>query len=412
MALTPIGSATPSDNQLNDNTVVSDALKIASVAALMACSVVVAQGQTPPRPWKISHSPRTLPLTEFYTTPDPLLGGKPGELIRSEPFSDYNLSYEVSTFRILYHSRSPHGEDVAVSGVVIVPDGTPPAGGWPIIAWAHDFTGSARQCAPSLFKNLNEGPILSMYASLGYAVVASDYAGLGTSSPYAALDRRSNALDVIYAIPAARAAVPELGTRWVAAGYSQGALVAVGVAEAGSEIEDANYLGAVAIEGVVEPQEMFAHLVLTDQSMLLFWAEGIQTVFPEFRVEEMLTEKAYRLYQSIGHSCEIRPEPAAQGVLKPGWENVAYVKEFFARNALGRTPARGPLLVISGENDPGVPLPLAANAIARLCEQKDRVYFVKFRGPNASAVLGNSVSEQVSWIRARFSGLLAPSNCP
>jgi len=45
---------------------------------------------------------------------------------------------------------------------------------------------------------------------------------------------------VIYSIPAARAAVPQLGTDWVAAGYSQGGLVAVGVAEAEREIGDPN----------------------------------------------------------------------------------------------------------------------------------------------------------------------------
>jgi hypothetical protein len=394
---------------------VAGALKILGAAALFTGFAVLAQGQPPPPSQKIFHAPQALPLTEFYATPDPLPGGKPGELIRFESFYDYNLSYEASTFRILYHSRSPHGEDVAVSGVVIVPDGTPPAGGWPIIAWAHDFKGSARQCAPSLLKNLNDGPILSMYAGLGYAVVVSDYAGLGTSFPYAALDMRSNTLDVIYSIPAAHAAVPELGTRWVAAGYSQGALVAVGLAEAGSEIADPNYLGAVAISGVAEPQEMFVRLAMgPDHSMLVFLAKGIKTVFPAFRVEEMLTDKAIRLYQYIIHSCQARlgPVPAAQEMLKPGWENNAYVKEFFARNSLGRKPARGPLLVISGETDADPSLALAAHAVARLCEQKDRVLFVKYPGPNASAVLGNSVSEQVSWIRARFSGLPAPGNCP
>jgi hypothetical protein len=50
--------------------------------------------------------------------------------------------------------------------------------------------------------------------------------------------------------------------------------------------------------------------------------------------------------------------------------------------------------------------------VGQLCAQKDRVLFVKYPGLNASAVLGNSVSEQISWIKARFSGLPAPSNCP
>ena len=204
---------------------------------------VLAQSQASPPSRKISHAPLWLPLTEL-SLQIRYLPGKPGDLIRSEPSYEYTLPYEISNLRVLYRSLSPHREeDVAVSGVVIVPNGTLPEGGWPIIAWAHNFTGFARQCAPSLLKNPNEGPILSMYAGFGFAVVASDYAGLGTSFPYAALDLRSNALDVIYSIPAARAAVPELGTRWVAAGYSQGALVAAELAEAESDIADPNYLG-------------------------------------------------------------------------------------------------------------------------------------------------------------------------
>ncbi len=201
-------------------------LRVLSAAVLFAGTTVLAQSQVP-GPAKHWHTPRTLPRTKFYDTPTPLRAGKPGELIRSEPFDDYDLPYQISAVRILYHSRSPRGEDVAVSGVVLVPAGTPPARGWPVIAWAHDFIGSAGQCAPSLRRNLKDGLLLSMYVGAGYAVVASDYAGLGTSLPSAALDMRSNALDVIYSIPAARAALPQLGTKWVAAGYSQGGLVVV-----------------------------------------------------------------------------------------------------------------------------------------------------------------------------------------
>jgi pimeloyl-ACP methyl ester carboxylesterase len=387
--------------------------KVLWAAALFAGSAVFAHGQAPSR--KIHHPPVTLPLTKFYDTPTLLPKGKPGELIRFESSDDYHLSYDVSTVRILYHSRSPNGEDVAVSGVVLLPDGTPPAAGWPVIAWAHDFNGSARQCAPSLIKNLKEGPLLSMYASLGYAVVASDYAGLGTSFPHAALDLQSNALDVIYSIPAAHAALPQLGSKWVAVGYSLGALVAVGVAEAESEIADPNYLGAIAISGLARPQEIFERLAKgSDYSMLVFLVQGIKTVYPQFRVEEMLTDKAIPLYQYISHSCEARsgPQPAANEMLKPGWENNPYVNEFFTRNTLGRSPANGPLLLLSGETDTDVPSALTATTVARLCQQKDRVLFVKYPGPNASAVLGNSVSEQISWIRARFAGLPAPANCP
>jgi len=389
-------------------------LRVLCAAALFGGATRFAYSQVP-APARPSHALRTLPLTKFYDTPDPLPAGKPGELIRSEPFDEYDLPYDISAVRILYHSRSPNGEDVAASGVVLVPDGTPPTGGWPVIAWAHDFIGSARQCAPSLLRYLNRGPLLAMYVAVGYAVVASDYAGLGTSFPNAALDMRSNALDVVYSIPAARAALPQLGAKWVAAGYSQGGLAAVGVAEAGSEFGDPNYLGTIAISGVAEVQEIFERLAQgPSHRMLLFLAQGIKTVFPEFRVEEMLTDKAIPLYQHIRHDCEASsgPELAANEMLKPGWENNRYVREFFTRNTPGRKPVHGPLLLISGEVDPEVPSALTATVVTRLCKQKERVLFVRYPGLSASALIGESVSEQISWIRARFAGLSAPSNCP
>ena len=200
-------------------------LKLLATALLLATSAAFTSSQVL-NP-KTSQTPRRLPLTKFYDTPDPLPSGRPGELIRSEPFYEYLLPYTISAVRILYHSRSPHDKDVAASGVVLLPRGTAPPGGWPIIAWAHDLTGSARQCPPSLLKTLNEGPLLSMYVGLGYAVVASDYAGLGTNFPYAVLDVPSNAQDVINSVAAARAALPQLGSKWLVAGYERGSRVAL-----------------------------------------------------------------------------------------------------------------------------------------------------------------------------------------
>jgi len=389
--------------------------KAASVcsAALLACAAVLALSQTPPSA-KRSHPPLTLPLTMFYDTPAPLPPGKPGELIRSEPVDDYDLPDQIAAVRILYHSVSATGEDVAVSGVVLVPDAKPPAGGWPIIAWAHDFTGSARSCAPSLQRNLSAGPLLAMYPGVGYAVVASDYAGLGTNSPAAILDMQSNALDVIYSIPAAGAAVPGLGSRWIAAGNSHGAVVAVGVAEAESRLRDSNYLGAVAISGVADAAELFARQSQgAGYRRIVFLAQGIKAIFPEFKVEEMLTEKSRPLYQHIHQACDLNAAPqfSAREMLQPGWESNRYVKEFFARNTPGLKPAIGPLLVISADADPDIPSKLTAVTVTRMCGQGDRVLFYTYPQLDADAVLGNSVSDQLSWIRARFAGHPAPSNC-
>jgi hypothetical protein len=187
------------------------------------------------------------------------------------------------------------------------------------------------------------------------------------------------------------------------------------VAEAESEVGDSNYLGAIAISGVAEAQEIFERLAQGPaHRMLIFLAQGIKTVFPEFRVEEMLTNKAIPLYEHISHACEasLGPELAANEMVKPSWENNRYVKEFFTRNTPGRKHVDSPLLLISGEADPEVPSAFTGTVVARLCKQKVRVLFVKYPDLNASAVIGESVSEQISWIQARFADVPAPSNCP
>jgi hypothetical protein len=84
-------------------------LKVLWAAALFASATAFAQSQAPALA-KPSHGRRTLPLTKFYDTPNPLPVGKPGELIRSVPFGEYDLPYEISAVRILYHSRSPEGK--------------------------------------------------------------------------------------------------------------------------------------------------------------------------------------------------------------------------------------------------------------------------------------------------------------
>ncbi len=197
---------------------------------------------------KPAHPSNSLALTQFYDIPRPLPPNKPGELIRSEPTNQYSLPYEISAFRLLYHSRTLRDEDLAVSAVVLIPDGKPPAGGWPVIAWAHEFKGMSRQSAPSLMKNLGVGPLLAMYANLGYAVVATDYAGLGVNAGNPVVDAHANALDLVYSVVAARIAVKEIGRKWIAVGAFQGAAAATAVAE--SDLADSSLMGSIAVTGL------------------------------------------------------------------------------------------------------------------------------------------------------------------
>ena len=397
----------------------SVAVAIAIAIALPLLAMGITGAQRAPAPSRRSDLLRAsaLPLTKFYDTPNPLPGGKPGELIRSQPFDEYELPLSVSAVRILYHSRSASGEDVAVSGVVLYPYGKrPPAGGWPVIAWAHAATGIARQCAPSLMRNVGHGPFLSMYVNLGYAVVATDYAGLGTRFRNAFLDGPSNASDVINSVRAARAAVPQLGARWIVMGEAEGALAATGVAEKENEVRDPNYLGGIAISVLASARESYEHSVNGSSSALLpSLAYGVKTVYPQFQGTDILTEKALPLYNQLEQTCSperTTPELSLAEIVKPGWETNPFVRKYFDRNEIGQTRAYSPIIVITGDADPAIPPTTRAQAFARMCKQGDRVQWERYPGLDSGQVIGESVRDQIGWIEARFAGRASPTNCP
>lgn len=396
------------------------ALTTTVVFAAILLTVAPAQAQATAAARR-SEALRPLPLTRFYDTSDPLPPGKPGELIRAEPFDDYDLPYTVSAVRILYHSRSSAGEDIASSGVVLFPsDAKPPVGGWPVVAWAHGATGVARACAPSLLKNLGHGTFFSMYVNLGYAIVASDYAGLGTNFRSAFLDSESNANDVIHATDAARAAVPQLGTRWVVMGEAEGGLVEARVAEKENTIRDPGYLGSIIISGLAGAKELYDPS--SDESSphdasplsLLSLAYGIQTVYPQFRPTDVLTEKAFAFFRQAQQTCSgsgIAPQMSASKIMKPGWTENRFVAQYFARNSVGNAQTYGPILAISGDAGQSAQTATTARAIARMCRMGDQVQWEKYPDQNPGSVIGDSVRDQIAWIAGRFAGRQAPSNC-
>ena len=63
-------------------------------------------------------------LGTFEVLPDPLPAGRPGELIREETL--LGAPNGSHAWRVLYHSTDVHGQDIGVSGVVVVPDGPAP----------------------------------------------------------------------------------------------------------------------------------------------------------------------------------------------------------------------------------------------------------------------------------------------
>jgi len=341
--------------------------------------------------------------------------------LRKEPFVGYSLPQGARAVRILYHSLNATGGDVATSGVVLIPSGLPPPNGWPVIAWAHGTSGVARPCAPSAMKDVYYGEegLMPMVAA-GFAVVATDYHGLGTEGAHQYVNKVAQARDVVYSIPAARAAVPGLGSRWVVDGHSQGGLAAWGVAEAEHDLKDPRYLGAVSVAGAAREVDFFTHLSNTPGVgfYLAFMAAGIHARYPEFNPRVLLSDSMLKHYADVTtkgcfyYGYATYAAVPGGSLLRPNWQKSPWVHRFFEGNALGNKPIGGPLFVIAGEADQTVPLEGVRAAVKQLCAAKQPVTFRSYPGLDHDPTMVTSTRDQLEWIRSLFAGKTPASNCP
>jgi hypothetical protein len=361
-----------------------------------------------------------LPLTAFYDTPANLAQTKPGTLLRKEAVAAYVLPKGARGYRILYTSRDADGHAVAASAAVLIPAGKPPAGGWPVIAWAHGTSGVARVCAPSAMKDVFYGDegLMPMVAA-GFAVVAPDYHGLGTEVPHQYLNAAAQAHDVIDAIPAARAAYPALGARWVADGHSEGGRAAWAVGEQETALKDATYLGAVSVAGAINLDSLLGNASGTKGAgfYMPFIVFGVKSRFPALAPADILNAKGLAHYDAVTtKGCWLYSYASYGGgdiaaLVKPNWLQNAYVARFIAEDSIGKMPIAGPVFAIAGEADQTVPLAAVRTTVARACKMGMTVTFKSYPGLDHDPTMTGSTPDQLQWIRDRFAGKPAKGTC-
>ena len=363
-----------------------------------------------------------LPLTRFYDPPEPLPRAAPGTLIRSQPFAGYRLPKGARAVRILYHSLALNGEDVAVSGVVLIPGGKPPDGGWPLIAWAHGTSGVARMCAPSLMKDVAYGDegLMPMVAA-GFAVVATDYAGLGAPGQHAYLNKIPQASDVIFSVPAARQAVSGLSNRWVAIGHSQGGIAVWGVAEREVTLQDPTYAGAISVAGYMDFESWASDSVAPDPQTALFWpleAFGIKASYPSFDLSRMLTPAGMRVYTDVtAKGCYYRAYALCRALgqvalARADWAAAPEAQKYLRDSQSGDKPIVGPLLVVAGDDDSVVSIKSIVASVNHACGIGLPIEFLHRAGLDHDPLMQQMTPEILRWARDRLDHNPWVGNCP
>jgi len=395
-----------------------------AVAAVLAAATALTTGLLPALSAQADQN--TLPRTDFYDSPSPLPWAPAGTLIRAEPTADYQVEGRyIPATRVLYHSRTSRGGDVAVSGVVLVPAGIPPKGGWPVVVDAHGASGIAQPCAPSLMRDLYHGNQMTRFLDNGYAVVAPDYAGLGTTGRPEFLNKTAEADDVISAARSARQARPELSGRWVVWGHSQGGGAALAVAEEQRRDPQAGYLGAVVTSPAADLTAIVSRLATQPGlgGFVPLMVQGAAYSDPRIHPDELLAPPAMARLNLARTAClgEVvagYSDLSGSDLVRPGYLADPHFARYLERNTTGRRPVGGPVLLLQGEADSVVPKTDTDQVAARLCHTGSHVDYRTYPGLTHDTYPGQAIGiddgamgEILAWTADRFAGRPAGSTC-
>ncbi len=226
------------------------------------------------------------------------------------------LPGSVGSQRFLYNSTTVHDRPAVASAAIYFPPGAPPAGGWPVVAWAHGTIGIAEHCAYSLAGPAavdRDWDYLGTWMKQGYAIVAADYAGLGTPGGHPYLDGKVEAHNVVDAVRAATSHYSTLARKWVVIGQSQGAGAAVSTARYATRFGSGlDYRGVVAtgtpayIEDVISllgPGVPPVALSGDTTAYALYILNGLRTTYPELNLASYLTDSGRYWLERAGAEC-------------------------------------------------------------------------------------------------------------
>jgi Secretory lipase len=317
-------------------------------------------------------------------------------------------------FRLTYVTTNARDKKALSTGELFVPRGRAPKGGWPVISWAHGTSGIGDSCAPSVRGPAlprRDFPVLRNWMKQGYAVVASDYAGLGTPGLHAYLHGRSEAHSVVDMVKAgrayARAHLPRrnrLARKWVVVGQSQGAGAAIYTARYATRFggRGLDYRGAVGtgtpayVERVVDALAPgFPRVSTGITAYLSYILTGVRYVHPELGLNNLLTPIGRLALRLAQYRCVNGFEKDLEGVnignyftrplaTLPNWRPKieGYMK----------MPEKGfdkPFFMAHGVKDVDVPYALTAPYIAKLKANRQPVTVKLFNADHNGTLVGS-----------------------
>ncbi|HEY0186894.1 MAG TPA: lipase family protein [Cellulomonas sp.] len=370
----------------------------------------------------VSHSLRDgAPVTDaFYDAPD-VLPDEPGTLIRWDAY-DGDVPVGMTGYRLLYATTNADGAIVLASAVLAVPTGA--AAPAPLITWAHGTVGVTRACAPSIGDDAlsSDGtPAVDQLAANGWAMVATDYPGMGTEGDFPYLIGEGEGRAVLDAARAARQ-VPgvELAGQTAIWGHSQGGHAALWAGQlAATYAPDLDVVGTAALSPASDPEaiaeSVLAHPEALGASLAVAYVVDAYTrYYPDLSFDAVVAPSARTLVREAAARCT-----GQAGTLVTVLAGLAVSRDqpIVATDALdgafgdllrANTPTgpwSAPLLLAQGEDDEVIDIAINEQYVADLQASGTDLTWLTYPGGTHMSILAPGqplTAELIAWTQTRF----------
>ncbi|MBR0751327.1 alpha/beta hydrolase [Bradyrhizobium jicamae] len=362
-------------------------------------------------------------LSPFYVWSKDL-PSRAGVMLREEPMpAQPEISHAATASRILYTSDDVrwHSGIVPVSGTLYLPKGDSPPGGWPLVAWAHGTLGVSDRCAPSWTGHKpRDATYIDRWLASGFAVVATDYQGLGGPGPHTYLNWEAEGRSVLDAVRAALSSQSgKLAQKVFVTGQSQGSGAALGATRiAPSYAPDVPLLATVAT-GVVStfpdgPYKAPLRIESPIYISLLMLGGALPDGAPS--VDSLVSDKGKPILTAAREACtgEMRAVAHKDGITA---DNV-YV-EPMAKVEASLTPVTNmsmvrlpvPVLLGTGLADRTLVPRRQYGAVAALCAGGSDVVWKTYPGATHNGGLNAAFPDALAFFRDALAGNKPQSNC-
>lgn len=370
--------------------------------------------------------------TAFYDPPAKLPDQPAGTVLRSEPIEDSPEG--AAAWRLLYMSRNNAGDPIAISALYVEPT-TPPTEGnrFPLVAFAHGTTGVGRECGMSQAPFTDATPgneywrtLIGPMVDAGFAVVATDYEGMGAPGNFTYLLRKQS-YDVLDSMRAALFFRPQrldslnLGVL----GHSEGGFVALTTADMA-----ADYAPELAIKGSVSqapggippiPAAINALLGSTGgdgptprSGYITDLSSSWNATYPDLSTpQDWYTDEGLTAVPAAAELCQGAQLDALDQSFGTYFNKSlpTRVASIPAMEQPLTTQSDIPILLQQGKQDTSVVPELSRAMAVQACALGDVVQYQEYPNDVHRSVQYTARAPFLEWLNARFSGEPATNDC-